>query len=203
MVGLEDSAHPTTFHQKRADPMPQYRRCYVPGGMYFFTAVTHKRRPILTTPLGRKLLRAAFVATQAKRPFNVFAIVLLPDHLHCIWCLPEGDSNYSIRWASIKEAFTRAFLDQGGKEGPVSASRIRHRERGVWQRRFWEHVIQNEDELIRCVDYIHWNPVKHGLVSRVRDYPWSSFHHFVKSGDYNLDWGSGGVVEDVPGAEWE
>ena len=81
-------------------------------------------------------------------------------------------------------------------------SRVRRRERGVWQRRFWEHVIQDEDELIRCANYIHWNPVKHALVSRVRDYPWSSFHRFVRSGDYDPDWGSGGVVE-IPGAEWE
>jgi REP-associated tyrosine transposase len=182
--------------------MSQYRRWYVPGGMYFFTVVTHKRRPILTTSLGRELLRQALTAAQVKRPFEVFAIVLLPDHLHCIWTLPVGDSDYSIRWANIKESFTRNFLDHGGQEAPISRSKVRHRERGVWQRRFWEHVIQNEDELIRCADYIHWNPVKHGLVTRVRDYPWSSFHRFVESGDYTLDWGSAGVV-DIPGAEWE
>jgi putative transposase len=182
--------------------MSWYRRNYVPGGTYFFTLVTYHRRPILTDELARSHLREVLRTEQAARPFQITAIVLLPDHLHTVWTLPQGDVSYSRRWSSVKEAFTRHYLKSGGNEGPVSAVRTARRERGVWQRRFWEHTIRDEDDLKRCVDYIHWNPVKHGLVERVRDYPWSSFHRFVESGDYDIDWG-GTAVDDVPGAEWE
>ena len=182
--------------------MPNYRRCYVPGGTYFFTVVTQDRLPIFRSERNRQYLRDSFTSIQEKKPFELFAIVLLPDHLHCVWTLPPGDDQYSIRWAQIKESFTRHFLCSGEIERRVSRSRLKHRERGVWQRRFWEHTIEDGDELIRCVDYIHWNPVKHGYVKRVRDYPWSSFHRFVQSGDYDLDWGNGEVI-DIAGAEWE
>jgi putative transposase len=183
--------------------MPQYRRNYVPGGTYFFTVVTHQRRPILTTELGRDCLRKALSQEQDKRPFEIFAIVLLPDHLHAIWTLPEGDAEYSLRWSRIKEQFTRSFLDGGGSEGVQTASRIRHRERSVWQRRFWEHTCRDEDELKRCVDYVHWNPIKHGLATRVRDYPWSSFGRFVELGEYDLDWGAENPCPEYDAPEWE
>jgi putative transposase len=183
--------------------MPNYRRNYVPGGTYFFTVVTHQRRPLLAGEVGRRCLREAFLQEEGKLPFEVRAIVLLPDHLHSVWVLPEGDSDYSRRWRQIKEAFTRAFLGAGGQEGTRTPSRRRRRERGVWQRRFWEHTCRDEDDLQRCIDYIHWNPVKHGLVSRVRDYPRSSFHRFVQRGEYELDWGGCNPCPGYEEPEWE
>lgn len=182
--------------------MPSYLRWYVPGGTYFFTVVTHQRRPILTTPVARKCLREAFRRVREKTPFETVAVVLMPDHLHTVWTLPPEDADYSGRWGRVKEAFTRAYLSAGGSEGERDPSRVSKRERGVWQHRFWEHVVRDENDLSRCVDYIHWNPVKHGLVARVAEYPWSSFRQFVTAGDYTDDWGSGEVAV-IPGAEWE
>ena len=184
--------------------MPNYRRWYIPNGTYFFTVVTQERRPILTTERGRTLLRAAIEREQAKRPFDFFAIVLLPDHLHAIWTLPGEDSDYSTRWSKIKEEFTRNYLASGGEDGTRSISRQRKRQRVVWQLRFWEHHCRDEDDVQRCMDYIHWNPVKHGLVKRVRDYPWSSFHRLVGLGEYDIDWGGGEYTgPEIAGAEWE
>lgn len=177
--------------------MPNYRRNFVPGGTYFFTVVVHERRPILTTRLGRSCFRRALRKIRAKRPFQLVAIVLLPDHLHAVWKLPPGDADYSTRWAQIKESFTRSFLTAGGREGYRSRSRITKRERGVWQRRGWEHTVDDEDELKRCVDYIHWNPVKHGHVERVQDYRWSTFHRYVREGEYELDWGGTNPCPDA------
>ena len=182
--------------------MPNFRRYYVPGGTYFFTVVAHERRPILDSDVARSDLRAAIRAVRSKHPFTMTAVVLLPDHLHAVWTLPAGDADYSGRWAKIKEKFTRVHLRRGGAEGGVSRSRRGRRGRGVWQERFWEHTVRDEDDLKRCVDYLHSNPVKHGLVSRARDYPWSSFHRFVEAGEYEPGWGSL-KVPDVPGAEWE
>ena len=144
--------------------MPNYRRVYVPGGMFFFTLVTQGRVPILTDPDARGHLRRAFVDCRSRWPFRIEAIVLVPDHLHAIWSLPRGDTDYSIRWAWIKKEFTKSWVAEGGVEEAVSDSRRRNRRRGVWQRRFWEHSIQDEDDLERHCDYIHYNPVKHGLV---------------------------------------
>jgi putative transposase len=141
--------------------------------------------------LGRHSLHAAFNEVKADQPFQVLAVVLLPDHLHCIWNLPAGDDDFSSRWANVKRSFTKKFLDAGGTEAPISDSRQRKGERGVWQRRFWEHFIRNEDDLKRCLDYLHYNPVKHGLVSSVKDWQWSSFHRFVRLGEYPENWGTG------------
>jgi len=185
--------------------MPDYRRWYVPGGTYFFTVVTHQRRPVLTTTMARRCLREAIKIELAVRPVEVVAFVLLPDHLHTIWTLPENDVNYSLRWKRIKELFTREFLAAGGEEGIISSSRAAHHERAVWQRRFWEHVIRDEDDLKGCLDYIHWNPVKHGLAKSPIDYPWSSFRRWVTTGEYPLDWGadSADTPDDLAGAEWD
>ena len=169
--------------------MPDYRRFFVPGGTFFFTLVIEQRRPILTTDLGREVLRRALEEQCAKRPFSIIAMVLLPEHLHTLWVLPPGDSRYPLRWRQIKESFTRGFLAGGGTEAHRSTSRALHRERAVWQRRYWEHTCFDEDDLKHHLDYIHWNPVKHGLVRRVADWPWSSFHRYVSMGEYEMDWG--------------
>jgi putative transposase len=169
--------------------MPDYRRNYVPGGTFFFTVVAFDRHPFLTDELARSCLRTAIETERQKRPFDIVAIVLLPDHLHAIWTLPPNDTKYSLRWSRIKEEFTRSYLSAGGHEEPRSEPGIRRRERGIWQPRFWEHTCKDERDLKDHLDYVHWNPVKHGLVRRVRDYPWSSFHRYVELGEYDLDWG--------------
>jgi len=183
--------------------VPNYRRWRVAGGTFFFTLATASRRRILITEQSRTLLRAAIDRQRTKRPFQVIAFVLLPDHLHTVWQLPVGDDDYSTRWSAIKEDFTRQFLRGGGQEASVSDSRRFKRERGVWQRRFWEHTCRDEADLKRFVDYIHWNPCKHGLVRQVSDYPWSSFHRFVRGGEYEEDWGSVDPCPDWNEPEWE
>ncbi|MEN6448879.1 MAG: transposase [Thermoguttaceae bacterium] len=182
--------------------MSDYRRWCAPGGTYFFTLVTERRRPILVTDLARRCLHDAIDEVRGDWPFELVAIVLLPDHLHAIWTLESGDDRYAIRWKRIKEEFTRRYLERGGEELPPNASRLRHQERGIWQRRYWEHCVRDEDDLKQCVDYIHWNPRKHSYVSNVRDWPWSSFRRFVALGEYTLDWG---VQDPTPGyddPEW-
>jgi len=164
--------------------MTNYRRADFPGGYYFFTVVTHDRRPLFNDPLARDCLHAAWAATRAQMPFEDVALCLLPDHLHCVWKLPEGDADFSRRWARIKAGFTHRYLAAGGAESKQSASRHRKRERGIWQRRFWEHQIRDERDLQRHVDYTHYNPVKHGLVERVEDWPWSSYHRYARQAPY-------------------
>ena len=179
--------------------MTNYRRNYVPGGTFFFTVVTHQRRPILTSALARSSLRAAFRAVRARRPFEIDAIVLLPDHLHCIWTLPGGDTDYSTRWRQTKSLFSKRWIEQGGGEADSTPSRQHKGERAIWQRRSFEHTCRDEIDLKRGVDYLHVNPLKHGLVSRVCDWPWSSFHRYVRLGEYSLDWGS---AREWYGDEW-
>lgn len=169
--------------------MTNYCRNYVPGGTYFFTLVSYRRRSIFKLPIARKSLREAISRVRKKYEFQIVALVLLPDHLHAVWTLPSGDDKYSMRWMRIKDKFTKLFLAQGGREGRLTASARRRKERGVWQRRYWEHTVRDEDDLERCVDYIHFNPVKQGYVTQVRDWPWSSFHRFVKEGQYSSEWG--------------
>jgi len=169
--------------------MPSYRRNFVPGGTYFFTVVVHQRYPLFESARARKLLRRAIQTVRYHRPFELFAICLLPDHLHTVWILPAGDSDYPTRWRQIKEEFTTPWLAGGGWEGPLSESRKKKGERGIWQRRFWEHTVEDDNDLIRCVDYTHWNPRKHGLVARIRDWPYSSFFRFVEAGEYEIEWG--------------
>jgi putative transposase len=183
--------------------MPDFRRFFVPGGTYLFTVITQDRRPILSTAAARDCLRTAIQSVRRKRPIRVVAIVLLPEHVHTVWTLPPDDDDYPLRWAQIKEQFTRSFLASGGDEAPVTSSRTRHHERGIWQRRYWEHTCRDDEDLKRCVDYVHWNPVKHGLVKRVRDYPWSTFHRFVKEGEHDLDWGGTDPCPDATGPGWE
>lgn len=164
--------------------MTNYRRATFCGGYYFFTVVTYKRRPFLVDDLSRVCLRGAWRSVQRDRPFELVAFCLLPDHFHCVWRLPEGDNDFSQRWMLIKKGFTRRYLKAGGQEFGQSLSRVIKRERGIWQRRFWEHQIRDEEDLHKHVDYIHYNPVKHGLADAVENWPWSTYHRFVRSGFY-------------------
>ena len=182
--------------------MSTYRRWYVPGGTFFFTLVTHLRRPIFKTPEARRMLKLAVDTIRESRPFQTIAYVLLPDHLHVIWQLPRGDCDYSTRWKRIKEEFTTRFLDSGASEGLRSDTMLARGERGVWQRRFWEHTIENESDLERCANYVHWNPKKHGYVSAVRDWPWSTFHQFVKAGEYEEGWEAADPTPLYNAPEW-
>lgn len=168
--------------------MPNYRRANIAGGTYFFTVNTLRRLPVLTEAPVREALREAIRQTRLTAPFDIDAWVLLPDHLHCIWTLPQGDADFSMRWSRIKRYVSQQCGDTFGI-GNVSASRTMRRESGLWQRRFWEHQIRDEADFARHVEYIHWNPVKHGLVARAVDWPYSTFHRFVRNGVYAPDWG--------------
>jgi putative transposase len=172
--------------------MPNYRRAKFEGGTYFFTVTLADRSSnLLAKHIDR--LSAVYRSVHERRPFESIAICVLPDHLHAIWSLPPNDSDFATRWNLIKGGFSRGIpaLER-------SSSKIAKREKGIWQRRYWEHAIRNDADFARHVDYIHFNPVKHGLVSRVCDWPHSSFHQFVKRGDVPIDWG--GDVVDRPGA---
>ena len=163
--------------------MTNYRRNLIRGGSYFFTVnLAERRLRLLTNNVG--LLRRAFDYARARHPFSIDAIVILPDHLHAIWTLPEGDADFALRWTLIKAMFSRGLPTTEG----ISPSRSNKRERGVWQRRYWEHTLRNEDDFERHANYIHFNPVKHGHVTCVKDWPYSSFHRFVRRGIYPEDW---------------
>jgi putative transposase len=156
--------------------MVRYRRNFVPAGTFFFT-VTLADRTSSALVRHVSVLRVAFRIARHERPFTIEAIVILPDHLHAIWTLPPGDPDFSGRWRRIKANFTHQLVAAG-----VSVKRHRNGEYALWQRRFWEHTIRNENDFERHVDYVHFNPVKHRLVSRVRDWPYSSFHAYVRRG---------------------
>ena len=180
--------------------MSEYRRWREPGATYFFTVVTDRRRPLFTDPLARKLLRHALAFTRRRLPFELWATVLLPDHMHCIWKLPNGDDDFSTRWSMLKRTFSKEWRRLGGDLSPVSASRRDHRELGVWQRRFWEHLIRDERELYAYRDYIHLNPVKHGYVAEPHQWPWSSVHRHLSLGWLQPDWTANPLVNvDVRG----
>jgi putative transposase len=169
--------------------MPRYIRAVVPGGSFFFTVTTlERRRSLLTRNISA--LREVFGRAQRRRPFVIDAIVVLPDHMHCIWTLPPGDADFSARWHEIKACFSARVM-HGERR---SARRRCKGERGIWQRRFWEHVIRDERDFERCADYIHWNPVKHGHAKSPLDWPHSSFHRFVDRGVYTRDWAAGAIV---------
>jgi len=168
--------------------MSTYRRARVAGGSYFFTVTLEDRSSSLL--IDRiDALRQAFASTRVELPFRIDAVAVLPDHLHCIWTLPDGDSDYPSRWQRIKGRFSRAC--PAGEV--ISASRGRKRERGIWHRRYWEHTLRDDRDFASHVDYIHYNPVKHGHAGRVLDWPHSSFHRFVREGILPCDWG--GEVE--------
>jgi putative transposase len=163
----------------------------VPGETYFFTVVTYQRRSILDREDHIRLLGRVMRSVRIHSPFRTIAMVVLPDHLHCIWSLPRGDADFSTRWKRIKRDFTVELLGRGSKPDsrPSSLGRDSRGERDVWQRRFWEHIVRDEAELERLCDYIHYNPKKHGHAPSPADWPWSTFGRFVASGHYPPDWG--------------
>jgi putative transposase len=171
--------------------MPNYHRAWQPGGTYFFTVNLHHRggNDLLTRYIS--LLRQVVRDVRNRYPFVIHAWVVLPEHLHCIE-LPDGDSDFAVRWRLIKMHFSKGIPSQE----PRNASRMRRGERGVWQRRYWEHWIRDEDDYRAHMDYTHINPLKHGLVARVGDWPYSTFHRLVEEGVYPADW-AGGFEDNI------
>jgi len=162
--------------------MPNYRRNYLDGGCYFFTVnLKNRQKSYLTDNI--QLLREAVSECRSSMPFIIHAWVVLPDHMHAIWTLPAGDADYSRRWRFIKKHFTKGLAE------PEKEQKNSRGERGIWQRRFWEHTIRDQEDFDRHFDYIHFNPVKHGWVSSVCDWPFSSFHRAARDGIYPHDWG--------------
>jgi putative transposase len=170
--------------------MVRYRRNFVPGGTFFFTLTLDDRRSsVLVDHV--TLLRAAFRKTRSERPFSIDAIVILPEHLHVILTLPPDDPDFSNRLRRIKGRFTRSVIAAG-----VPISRDHRGEYSLWQKRFWEHTIRDDRDVERCVDYIHYNPVKHRLVATPSEWPYSSLHRYVRTGVLAPDWGGDGREDD-------
>jgi len=167
--------------------MSEYHRLFVKGGTYFFTVVTYNRQPILCREPSLIRLKAAFRHVKDTYPFRTVGMVVLPDHLHCIWQLPESDNNFSIRWNMIKRYFSIGLVSQTNQR----------REKQIWQRRFWEHLVRDEEDLHRCLDYIHYNPVKHGYVKNPSDWKSSTFQRYVNQGYYDINWGCSGEPEAI------
>ena len=168
--------------------MTNYRRHRVPGGTYFFTVNLADRRGDLCVR-HIDILRAAVRNARTVAPFHIDAWVVLPEHMHCIWTLPDDDTDFSNRWRMIKAVFSRNIPDGEGR----SPSRIAKGERGIWQRRFWEHAIRDDHDYRAHMDYVHFNPVKHGLVENAASWPYSSFHRCVQAGLYPVNWADGTV----------
>jgi putative transposase len=174
----------------------RYRRATTPGATYFFTVNLAERKSRLLVDHVESL-KASISHVKSAYPFVIDAMVIMPNHLHSIWTLPEGDSDFSTRWNLKKGGFSRRIT----KGERVSASRQSKGELGIWQRRFWEHLIRDDNDFERHVDYIHYNPVKHGFVNRPEDWPFSSIHRYIKDGILGEDWaccenfGQGGFGE--------
>ena len=170
--------------------MVQYRRNYVPGGTFFFTvALRDRRATTLVNNIGA--LRAAMRRTLRQRPFVIDAMVVLPDHIHSVWTLPSGDADYAGRWRLLKSCFGQSLARAG-----VGFSRNARGEYELWQRRYWEHTIRDPADLARHMDYIHYNPVKHGWEGRTGDWPYSSFHRYLRGGLYPPEWAGANVKSD-------
>jgi putative transposase len=174
------------------DCMPNYRRYRVEGGTYFFTVNLLERYPNDLLVRHIELLRSVVRQVRERWPFHIDAWVVLPDHLHCLWTLPPGDHDFTNRWRLIKQGFSKALRQDEHR----SAVRIKRGERGIWQRRFWEHVIRDDRDYAAHVDYCHINPYKHGYVKHLAEWPYSTFHHFVAQGFYPANWATG--TEKVP-----
>ena len=174
--------------------MSKYRRNLQPGGTYFFTVNLHDRASrILVEYIDE--LRRAVITVRARRPFVIDSWVVPPDHLHCIWTMPEGDSDYPGRWKAIKVRFSKSVaLAQ-----PIARLDEARSERRIWQNRYWEHTIRDAQDFAAHMDYVHFNPVKHGHAERVVDWPFSTFHRLVREGMYQRDWGGQGNEPDIAG----
>ena len=211
--------------------MADYRRLKIPGATYFFTVVTFMRKPIFSEEISREILRNAIDETNKLLPFQLDAWVLLPDHLHCLWTLPEGDRDFSKRWGIIKSHFTKKIKEVGWAlptmtnrdqvgwalptmtnpdrieltlraQDQVMPSRVKHREGMIWQRRFWEHAIRDQEDFNRHCDYIHYNPVKHGLADDPKKWKYSTIHQFIERGVYAPNWGDS-VGEEILSMDFE
>jgi putative transposase len=171
----------------------RYRRSEVAGATYFFTVVTYERRPLFSEPAAVAMLRDAIDRVRERRPFVIEAQAVMPDHVHTLWTLPDGDRDYPTRWRLIKEGFTKRYV---ALRGEVEEDIRRHLrgERTIWQRRYWERLVRSDRDFVAHVDYIHYNPVRHGLVRAARDWPHSTFLSWVSRGTYDLTWGS----EEMP-----
>lgn len=161
-----------------------YRRANAAGGTFFFTVVLADRKSSLLVDQV-ELLRKTIAEVKSRHPFCIVAMAVLPDHLHAIWQLPPDDADYPKRWSLIKAKFSRNLP----KHEPIRPSRAAKRERGIWQRRYWEHQIRDDADLQAHVDYIHYNPVKHGYVTRASDWPFSSIHRYIRLGLVGEEWG--------------
>jgi len=174
--------------------MPNYRRYRVSGGTYFFTInVLERRTDLLVRHI--EALREAVRSTRAERPFHIDAWVVLPDHFHCVRTLPSGDDDFSNRIKAIKIRFVQAVEPNKRR----SAVCVAHGERGIWQRRFWEHAIRDQADYVRHIDYVHYNPVKHGHVALAAQWPYSTFHRWVQAGAYAAEWGGEGATDVATG----
>ncbi|HAU1150665.1 TPA: transposase [Legionella pneumophila] len=162
--------------------MVNYRRSFVPGGTFFFTVTLYNRNSTLLVD-NIHLLKSSFRTVKNKHPFPMKAYVILPDHLHMIWQLPIGDADYSLRWKLIKALFSKSINKTG-----FQLSKTKYNEYRLWQRRFWEHTITSSDDYENHVNYIHFNPIKHGLVQNLSDWPHSSFHHYMQQGVFSENW---------------
>ncbi|BCY17459.1 MAG: transposase [Chloroflexi bacterium] len=163
-----------------------YRRLRIPGGTYFFTLVTFKRRQILNNSLYVDTLRESFSTAFKSHPFKIDAHVIMPDHIHMIWTLPEDDDNFPVRWSIIKNTFSRKMNSLLKSDAPPKCGA--KGEAGYWQRRYWEHAIRDEIDLNNHIDYIHYNPVKHGYVQNPEDWKLSSFKKYQENGYYPPEW---------------
>ncbi len=169
----------------------QYRRLYIPGGSYFFTLVMKQRRKIFAQDSAVGILKDAFRRVMERRHFTIDAIAILPDHLHCIWTLPPGDQDFSTRWRLIKTWFTKRYdvtLSMNQDTSEINKGR-----KSVWQHRYWEHLLRDQEDYNHHVNYIHYNPVRHGYVSRAFDWQYSSFRRYVRNGICSENWGNTGM----------
>jgi len=169
--------------------MPNYRRSKTTGAIFFFTVVTHNRQAMFNSTENIRTFRKVVNDVRSELPFEETACVVMHDHIHSIWRLPVIGNNFSKRWGMIKVRFTKLL-----RHSDVVSCKQK-----IWQQRFWEHKIRTTDDLNNHLDYLHYNPVKHGYVTKVSDWPYSSFHRFVDDGFYDVDWGSGVVIKNMSG----
>lgn len=181
--------------------MPNYHRIFIPGGTFFFTVNTYHHQPIFTNPDVFSLFRKSVTAVMEKHPFCEEAYCILPNHIHTLWTLPEHDSDYSLRWRAIKGNFSRWYQELYGAVIVQNKSHRNRKEAAIWQRRYWEHLIRDDRDYNNHMDYIHFNPVKHGLVRLPQEWIWSSLVIHVKNGYYPPDWGDG-MEHGIPDKEY-